>query len=74
MFHRIAVWRVFVTLDFSTFSTLRHPIVALRLDATGREQLNKMHASLDTADLFALRWPYQINEAVAVFEVRPKRC
>ena len=21
MFHRIAVWRVFVTLDFSTFST-----------------------------------------------------
>jgi len=59
---------------FSTFSTLRHPIVALRLDATGREQLNKMHASLDTADLFALRWPYQINDAVAVFEVRPKRC
>jgi len=33
-----------------------------------------MHASLDTADLFALRWPYQINDAVAVFEVRPKRC
>jgi hypothetical protein len=21
MFHRIAIWRVFVTLDFSTFST-----------------------------------------------------
>jgi hypothetical protein len=34
MFHRIAVWRVFVTLDFSTFST-KSPIPDLHSAEAG---------------------------------------